>query len=98
MQTTSKSSGDLGVSNAQVVTGAAILTGVCINGVAADVVVTIYDNTAASGTKLFEWTWDVSSIGGLGFSQYIPLPDVKATTGLWTVVTGAGAIVILHYK
>ncbi len=98
MQTTSKSSGDLGVSNAQLTVGKAVLTGINLSGVGADVVVTIYDNTAASGKKLFDWTWDFSSIVGMGFSQYIKLPDVRADNGLWVVVTGTGAKVIVHYK
>lgn len=95
MDTTSKSSGDLGVSNAQLVVGQAILTGVNIHAAAADVVVTIYDNTAASGTILFKYTLDLSLEG---LAKYIQLPDVKAKNGLWVVVTGTGGNVIVHYK
>ena len=92
---TSKSSGDLGVSNAQAIVGHTILTGVSIKAAAADVVVTLYDNTAASGTKVLDYTHDFS-LNGL--AVYVPLPDVKCTNGVWGVVTGAGAVVILHYR
>ena len=95
MQSTSKSSGDLGVSNAQLVVGQAILTGVNIHAASADVLVTIHDNTAASGPILFKYTLDFSLEG---LSKYLKLPDVKAKVGLWVIVTGAGANVIVHYK
>jgi len=95
MDTTSKSSGDLGVSNAQLVIGQAVLCGVNIHAAAADVVVTIYDNTSAAGTILFKYTLDFS-VDNL--ATYIALPDVKAKVGLWVVVTGAAGNVIVHYK
>ena len=95
MDSTSTSSGDLGVSNAQVVTGKAILTGVNIHAAAADVVVIIYDNTSAAGTILFKYTLDFSLSN---LAEYHQLPDVKAKNGLWVVVTGTGANVIVHYK
>jgi len=95
MNTTSKSSGDLGVSAAQLVVGKSILTGVNIHAAAADVVVTIYDNTSAAGTILFKYTLDLSLEG---LAKYICLPDVRADTGLWVVVTGTGANVVVHYK
>ena len=92
---TSKSSGDLGVSDATVVDGQAIITGVSIKAAAADVVVIIYDNTAASGTKVFDYTLDFSL---KGLSEYIKLPEVKCKTGMRVVVTGTGAVVIVHYR
>lgn len=95
MTTTSISSGDLGVSDAQLATGKAILTGVNLHAAAADVVITIYDNTAASGTKLFQYTLDITVEG---LSTYIALPDIRASLGLWVTVTGTGAVAIVHYK
>ena len=92
---TSKSSGDLGVSAATVVDGQAIITGVGIKAVAADVLVIIYDNNAASGTKVFEYEFDFSVEG---LSRYVRLPNVKCTKGMHVVVTGAGAVVIVHYR
>jgi len=95
MHSTSKSSGDLGVSNAQITLGQAIVTGVSIKAAAADVVVILYDNNSAAGVKILDYTHDFSLEG---LSVYIPLPSVKCKTGLWGVVTGSGAVVIVHYK
>jgi len=92
---TNKSSGDLGVSNAQLVVGKSILAGVVVHAAAADVVVTIYDNTAASGKLLFKYTLDFS-LNNL--SAYITIPNVRSDVGLWVVVTGAGAEVVVHYR
>jgi len=95
MHPTSKSSGDLGVSDAQITTGQAIVTGVSIKAAAADVVVILYDNTAASGNKILDYTHDFSLEG---LSVYLPIPNVKCKLGLWATVTGSGAIVIVHYR
>lgn len=95
MHPTSKSSGDLGVSNAQLHVGKSILTGVNMHAAAADVVVTIYDNTAASGKLIFKYTLDIDVESK---AKYVPVPYVRADNGLWVVVTGTGAEVVVHYK
>jgi len=95
MSATSVTSGDLGVSNAQLVTGKAILTGINLHAAAADVVITIYDNTAASGTIIFKYTLDISVEG---LAKYVEIPDVRADNGLWVVVTGTGANAVVHYR
>jgi len=96
MNGSSKNSGDLGVTAGDTLhTGKAFLTGVSISAAAADVVVTIYDNTAASGTVVLKYTLDIS-VDGL--STYVHLPHVRCDTGLTAVVTGTGAVVMVHYK
>ncbi len=94
---TSKSTGDLGVSDATVVTGQAIVTGVGIVVAAADISVIIYDNIAASGTVVFShtMTFDDTTIEK---SKYIKLPDVKCKIGMRVVITGVGASVFVHYR
>ena len=96
MNTTSKSSGILGVQSAQLFLGKSILCGVNINAVAADTVVTIHDNSSAAGKVIFKYTFDISA--DLGLSEYIELPCVRADVGLFVVVVGAGSEVIVHYK
>jgi len=95
MHPTSKSSGDLGVSSAQLHLGKSVLTGVNIHAAAADVVVTIYDNTAASGKIIFKYTLDITQEG---LAKYLCLPAVRADLGLFVVVTGAAANVIVHWR
>ena len=96
MNTTSKSSGDLGVTaGTQVVIGKSVLTGVNIHAAAADVSVTIYDNTSAAGKILFHYTLDIT-VEGLG--AMVSIPDVRSDTGLFVVTTGVGAGVLVHYK
>jgi len=95
MNPTNKSSGDLGVSNATLNDGKAILSGVNLHAAAADVVITIYDNTAASGKVLFKYTLDID-VAGLAI--YLDLPDIRADNGLYVVVTGTGANAIVHYR
>jgi len=95
MNATNKSSGDLGVSATTLNDGKAILVGVNLHAAAADVVITIYDNTAASGKILFKYTLDINVVG---LARYIDLPDIRADNGLHVVVTGVGAIAIVHYR
>ena len=92
---TSKASGDLGVSDAQLVLGKSILTGVNIHAAAADVVVSIFDNTAGSGKLLFKYSLDITLDN---LAAYIVLPNIRTDIGLWVVVTGAGAEVVVHFK
>jgi hypothetical protein len=94
---TSVTSGDLGVSNAQATTGRTILTGVNIFAAAATVAVILYNNTAASGAKVFQYDL-VFDADAIGKSMYFALPDVMCKNGIWGVVTGTGAVVILHYR
>ena len=93
----SKHTGDLGVSNGQVVTGQAILTGVSITVAAADVSVILYDNTSAAAPIAFQYDLDFNDTT-MDHSKYIKIPDVKFRAGIWGVVTGTGAVVVLHYR
>ena len=95
MNVTNKSSGDLGVSADTLNDGKAILAGVNLHAAAADVVITIYDNTAASGKVLFKYTLDIDVVG---LAIYIDLPDIRADNGLHVVVAGVGAIAVVHYR
>ena len=74
----------------------AILCGVMIiSDGTNDPTVILYDNTAASGAKLFERSVDVSVEG---FGSYIELPCVKADNGIYLDITGTGASCIVYYK
>ena len=93
---TSKSTDDLGVTAGTLLhTGKAILTGVNLQGAAADVTIVVYDNTSAAGKVIFQYTLDVSLAG---LAAYIELPDVRCDNGLFVVTTGAGAAAHVHYK
>jgi hypothetical protein len=83
------------VASAQLRLGRTIVTGVSITAAAADVDVTLYDNTSAAGQKVFQYSLDITTDGD---GAYIALPDVLCTTGLYGVVVGAGAVVIVHFK
>lgn len=74
-------------------TGPGILHAVIINASAATGVITIYDNTAASGNKIATITTPASVVE----SQYVLLYDVEFLVGL-TVVTSTAAqdITISH--
>jgi len=95
MASTNKSTGILTVGNNAVMSGQAILAGFSITAAAADVTVTAYDNTAASGTVVFKYILDISVEG---LSAAISGLDIKCTTGLYIVVAGVGAEVIAHYR
>ena len=71
---TNKSSGNLGVSATTLATGKAILAGVNLTAAAADVVITIYDNTAASGKVIFQYTLDIDQAG---IAAYIDIPELN---------------------
>ena len=94
---TSKSSGDLGVS-AAVLPGAGkgtILTGVSLTcDGATDSTVTIYDNTAASGTLVYNIRLDASVDGVHRFDL---LPNIHCKTGVFVTVTGASAVAIVYF-
>ena len=93
---TNKSSGVLAVQNAVLNNGTAILDSVNITAAAADVVVTIYDNgTAGSGTIIFQYTLDFTLVG---LSVAITNLNIRATNGLWVVITGTGGEAIVSYK
>jgi len=97
MHTTSRSTGDLGVSAAVAVTGKAILTGVSLtcDGVT-DSTITIFDNaSAASGTLLYNIRLDASVDGVHRMDQ---LPEIYAKNGLFVTVTGTSAVAIVYYK
>lgn len=95
MSGTSKHTGILTVGNNAIQTGKGILTGLSITAAAADVTVTIYDNTAGSGDVALKYILDINVEG---LSTYLQLPEVKCDTGIYAVVAGVGAEVVLHYK
>lgn len=64
--------------------GAGFLHGITVNTAAAGGVITLYDNTAGSGTKIGTITFPATLL-----ANQLPLPyDIKFTTGL-TIVTSA---------
>jgi len=95
MNPTNKTSGDVGVGTTTLMSGQAIVDGINIVAAAADVTVTLYDNTAGSGTIVAKYILDISVEG---LATYVPLPSVKCTTGLTAVVSGTGAEAIVHYR
>lgn len=92
---TNKNTGDIGVGTTVIATGRSIAAGINIVAAAADVTVTLYDNTAGSGTIVAKYILDITVEG---LSTYVMLPDVRCETGLTAVVTGTGAEVIVHYR
>ena len=96
MQTTSRSSGSIGVSEASIHTGAAVLTGVSLTcGTTADATVTIFDSAAADNTLVYNVRLDATVDGVYNFD---PLPNIKITTGMFVTVTGTAAIAVIYYK
>lgn len=95
MSPTNKSTGILAVDTTTIVNGQAIVSGISITAAAADVTVTLYDALSATSTEVAKYLLDISVEG---LSAYVPIPDVKCTTGLTAVVAGAGAEVIVHYR
>lgn len=92
---TNKATGDLGVSSTLVQEGKAILAGVSINAVAADVVVTIFDSLTATGKIIFKYTLDFS-LNNLASTLIVP--NVRTDNGLFVDITGAGAEVIVYFR
>ena len=90
-----KSTGTLAVDTTNIVKGAAIVAGISITAAAADVTVTLYDALTATSTVVAHYVHDFS-LNGL--SVYVPIPNVKCTTGLTAVVAGTGAVVQVHYR
>lgn len=93
MRDTSKSSGSLSASTL-LVTGTALLCGLNLvtDGTNA-VTVTVYDNTAASGTVLA-----TVKVKGADLSKEILFTyPVKAKTGLYASVSGTGASFTVYY-
>lgn len=74
-------------------TGAGVLHSIAVNKAVANGVITIYDNTAASGTKI----GTITHPGTLLQNQYVLIYDVVFTTGL-TVVTGAADDITICWK
>lgn len=72
--------------------GSGVLGSVIINSAVALGVITIYDNTAASGTKIATITHPAALLS----SQYILTYNCKFTTGL-TVVTSLGDNITVTY-
>ena len=97
MASTNKSSGEK-TADALIVTGKGILAGVqLISDLTNDVTLIVYDNTAASGTKLYERVLDVS-VEGFGKLEELPGAGVRADNGIYADVTGTGASYILYYR
>ena len=97
MHSTSKSSGDLGVSAASIKDGKAVLTGVSLTcDGTTDSTVTIFDNaSAASGTLVYNIRLDASVDG---VHRFDCLPDVYCKNGMFVTVTGTSAVAIVYYK
>jgi carbohydrate-selective porin OprB len=74
-----------------VITGAGWLHGISINTLVASATITIYDNTAASGTKIGTITLPSTITGAAPFSV---LYDVAFTNGLTVVTSGATDITV----
>jgi len=92
---TNKTTGDIGVGTTTINDGVAIVAGINIVAAAADVTVTLYDNTAGSGKIVAKYILDIDVAG---LSAYVDLPDVRCEIGLTAVVAGVGAEVIVHYR
>ena len=93
---TSVSSGDLGVSAAHITKNNAILTGVSLTcDGTTDSTITIYDNSAASGTLVYNIRLDASVDG---VHRMDLLPSIQCKNGLFVTVTGTSAVAIVYYK
>lgn len=89
---TSISSGSLSASTL-IFTGKSLLVGACIGADGTNpATVTIYDNTSATGTILWQ-----TVIPATGRNQTIlfPLP-IQAKTGLYVAISGTGASAIVY--
>lgn len=95
MEAINKSTGTLAVDTTNIVNGAAIVAGISITAAAADVTVTLYDALTATSTVVAHYVHDFS-LNGL--SVYVPISNVKCTTGLTAVVAGTGAVVQVHFR
>ena len=95
MQPTNKSSG---IQTADVLlhTGKAIVAGVqVITDGANDAQLILYDNTAASGTQVFN-----QKVTGTDDSMPFTLADggIRCDTGLYADISGTGASFIVYYR
>ena len=82
--------------DATIYTGSGFLTGVLIiSDDTNDPQVILYDNTAASGTKIFEMKIDVSVEG---FGRMVSVRDAYFATGIHLDINGTGASCILYYR
>ncbi len=70
-----------------------ILGGVFTAGAAADATLTLYDNTAASGTVIRE----IRALTGASKSLDFPPGGLRFGTGLHAVISGAGAKLYLDF-
>lgn len=74
----------------QAFTGQGILRGVTLAAAAADATLTLYDNTAGSGTKLA-----VLAVAAKGTVPLTPLA-VAFYKGIYAVLAGAGATAMIY--
>lgn len=74
--------------------GAGNLHGVVLSGITNNAVVTIYDNTTATGT--IKWTSGTLTANGLPFE--IDLKDIPFSVGLTVSITGANLNVLTMYE
>lgn len=74
--------------------GAGNLHGIVLSGITNNSVLTVYDNTAASGTVL--WTSGPLTSNGLPF--FIDLKGITFSTGLTITVTGAALNALMMYE
>lgn len=80
-----------GAATNAVATGAGTLKRIIVNKAVASGVITIYDNTAASGTKI----GTITHPGTLLKNQYFLDFDVKFSTGLTVVTSAADDITVV---
>ena len=94
MKQTCRTTGPV-TSSQLIATGRNLLHGVIIGGDGTNAAtVTVYDNTAGSGTKLFQEVLEASSERSRGFS--FPFA-VVAVNGLYVAVSGTGAQATVFY-
>ena len=87
----------LAVEAAAVLPKGTILTGVNIFVAAATASLTLHDSATAANQIMFKYDL-VFDADAIGKSMYFELPDIKAKVGVFSTLTGTGAVVILHYR
>jgi len=83
-----------GAATTAVVTGKGVLQRIVVNKAVANGVITVYDNTAASGTKIGTITHPATLLA----SQYVQEFGVRFTTGLTVVTSAADDITIVYQQ
>jgi len=77
----------------QVVKGAGHLGSVLITPGSTETTLVLYDNEAASGTELFNGKLAANG----DTKQFVYVPGMRFTTGIYASITGTGAVAIVGY-